>query len=63
MSTVPIFVLGVFVTLVTLVAAVLVGLSEASDPEQARPQDLTDWEKAFVSRERAKTAADETARD
>jgi hypothetical protein len=55
-------VLGVFVTLLTLVAVVLVGLSEASDPEQARMQDLTEWEKALVSRERAKNADVDTDR-
>ncbi|MGB7343478.1 MAG: hypothetical protein WBD20_04655 [Pirellulaceae bacterium] len=50
MTSLAIFVLGVIVTLITGVGAILIGLEEASDPEQSRVQDLTDLEKKIVGR-------------
>lgn len=49
-----IFVLGAFVTLITVAAAVLVGLLEAADPDHSRPEDLMDWEWALVKEAREK---------
>jgi hypothetical protein len=57
--SVVIFLLGVFVTVITLSAVILVGLSEAADPGQSRPEDLTSWERYLVGRERAKRASEE----
>jgi hypothetical protein len=55
-----IFVLGVFVTAITVVAVILVGLSEAADPDHSRPEDLTALERHLVGRERAtKTSGSE----
>ena len=51
-----IFVLGVIVTGITLAAVILVGLGEAADPSQSRPEDLTGWERSLVGRERAARA-------
>jgi hypothetical protein len=45
-----IFILGLLVTCVTLAAAVLVGLNEASDPSHSRPEDLSSLERRFVDR-------------
>ncbi len=50
MSAVAIFILGVFVTTITFVAALLVGLDEAADPIHSRQEDLTSMEKKLVSR-------------
>ena len=50
MSTVAIFVLGLFVTGITFTAAILVGLFEAADPNHSRVEDLTDFEKSVVGR-------------
>jgi len=50
MSTVAIFVLGLFVTGITVTAAILVGLFEAADPNHSRVEDLTDFEKSVVGR-------------
>jgi hypothetical protein len=57
MTTMMIFLLGVLVTLVTLTAVVLVGLSEAADPAHSRPEDLTAWEQSLVGAEREASAA------
>jgi hypothetical protein len=50
MSTLAIFVLGFVVTTIVLIAASLVGLSEASDPAHSRLSDLTDLERSLVDR-------------
>ncbi len=51
MTSLAIFVLGVIVTVITGAGAVLIGLQEASDPDQSRVQDLTDLEKQIVGRD------------
>lgn len=51
MTSFTIFVLGLLVTALTGTGAILIGLQEASDPEQSRPDDLTDIEKKIVGRE------------
>ena len=51
-----IFALGLIVTGITFAAVVLVGLGEAADPGQSRPEDLTGWERSLVGRERAARA-------
>ena len=51
MTSLAIFVLGVIVTLVTGAGAILIGLEEASDPDQSRIQDLTGLEKQIVGRD------------
>ncbi len=50
MTTLAIFVLGLFVTAITLAAVVLVGLSEASDPAHSRLSDLSPLERKLVNR-------------
>ncbi len=50
MSLAIIFVVGLFVSVMSFVAVLLVGLQEASDPEQSRLEDLTDLEREIVSR-------------
>ena len=50
MSTFPIFIVGLFVSGLTLAAAVLVGLQEAADPALSRTEDLTEAEKKIVGR-------------
>ena len=50
MNTLAIFIVGVFVSGLTLTAAVLVGLQEAADPALSRTQDLTEAEKKIVGR-------------
>ena len=45
-----IFALGVIVTVITGVGAILIGLEEASDSDQSRVQDLTHLEKQIVGR-------------
>lgn len=50
MSIFIIFAVGLFVTALSVVAVLLVGLQEASDPEQSRTEDLTAMEKKIVSR-------------
>ena len=50
MSILAIFIVGVFVSGLTLTAAVLVGLQEAADPALSRIQDLTEAEKKIVGR-------------
>ncbi len=51
-----IFVLGVIVTGITLAAVILVGLGEAADPGQSRPEDLAAWERKLVGRQRTTEA-------
>ena len=48
MSTLAIFVLGLFVTGLTLTAVFLIGLSEAADPAHSRPDDLSPLERSLV---------------
>ena len=50
MSTILIFIIGLFVSGITLAAATLVGLQEASDPALSRVEDLTEFEKKIVDR-------------
>jgi hypothetical protein len=50
MNTIVIFILGVFVSGLTLTAAVLTGLQEAADPAHSRLEDLTEMEKKIVGR-------------
>jgi hypothetical protein len=58
MSTLAIFVLGFFVTTIVVVAAALVGLSEAGDPTHSRLGDLSALERALVDRESEATSAE-----
>lgn len=51
MTSLAIFALGVIVTLITGTGAMLIGLEEASDPDQSRIQELTDFEKQIVGRD------------
>ena len=51
MTSLAIFVLGAVVTLITCAGAILIGLEEASDPDQSRIQDLTGIEKQIVGRD------------
>ena len=51
MTSFAIFVLGLVVTSITGAGAILIGLQEASDPDQSRIQDLTDLEKQIVGRD------------
>jgi hypothetical protein len=48
MSTAAIFVLGLFVTGLTVAAAFLIGVSEAADPAYSRPEDLLPMERSLV---------------
>ncbi len=50
MTSIAIFVLGLIVTSITSVGAVLIGLQEAADPSQSRVEDLTQIEKQIVGR-------------
>jgi len=50
MSTAVIFFVGLFVSGITFVAALLVGLQEAGDPAQSQPEDLSKFEKQVVDR-------------
>ena len=50
MTVIAIFILGLFVSGLTLTAAVLVGLQEASDPVLSRVDELTEIEKKIVDR-------------
>ena len=50
MNTVAIFVLGLFVSGITVTAAILVGFFEAADPNHSRVEDLTDIERNVVGR-------------
>ena len=51
MSDLWIFVIGLFVTAVTLGSVVIIGLAEASDPAHSRPEDLTEFERNWTNRE------------
>jgi hypothetical protein len=51
MTSFAIFVLGLIVTVITGVGALMIGLEEASDPDQSRLQDLTQLEKQIVGRD------------
>ncbi len=51
MNSLLIFVVGLFVSGLTLTAAVLVGLQEASDPSLSQVEDLTEFEKKIVDRQ------------
>ena len=53
MSVIVIFIVGVAVTTMTLIAVILVGIGEAGKPHLTPPQDLTNWEHTLVSEERA----------
>ena len=48
MSTFAVFVLGLFVTGLTLTAVLLIGMSEAADPAHSRPDDLLPLERSLV---------------
>lgn len=52
MSDVIIFIFGLLVTGMTVVATILVGLSEAGDADLAREKDLTEIEKKLVGDKR-----------
>lgn len=59
MSTAIIFAIGLFVSVITFVGVVLVGLSEAADPKLSRPTDLTEWEWSMVREARMNKVANE----
>ena len=42
---------GVLVTAAVLVGVVLIGLTEAADPDQARLEDLNEFERELVDRD------------
>jgi hypothetical protein len=48
MTTLAIFILGLFVTGLTLAAVLLIGVSEAVDPAHSRPEDLSGLERSLV---------------
>ena len=50
MTTWMIFGLGLFVTLITVAATVLVGLGEAADPDHSRERRLRKLERAAAER-------------
>ena len=50
MITIAIFIIGLFVSGITLTAAMFVGIQEASDPALSRVADLTELEKKIVDR-------------
>jgi hypothetical protein len=50
MSTLGIFLLGLFVMCLTVCATLMVGLQEASDESLTRVEDLTEFEKKTVGR-------------
>lgn len=53
MSDLVIFMFGLFVTVITAIATMLIGLSEAADKSHSRPQDLTNLEKKIVGKQRS----------
>lgn len=53
MSTIIIFGIGLFVSAMTFLGVTLVGLSEAADPAQSYPSDLTEWEWSMVHEARS----------
>jgi len=48
MSALAIFVVGLFVTGLTVAAAYLIGMSEAADPAHSRPDDLSPLERSLI---------------
>ncbi len=50
MNVIFIFVIGMFVSGLTFIAAFLVGLQEASDPSLSRVEELSKIEKKIVGR-------------
>ena len=50
MMTLPIFLLGVLVTGITIAAVLMVGIDEAGDVSNAREEDLNSIERALVNR-------------
>ena len=44
---------GAIITSVLIYALMLIGLSEAEDPSQCRPEDMSDFEKRHVHRKEA----------
>ena len=52
MSTALIFICGLFITAMVVVAMVLIGLSEAANPGASRPEDLASWEREMVKDKR-----------
>ena len=50
MSTIAIFIIGLFVSGLTFTAMLFVGLQEASDPALSRYENLADYEKRIVNR-------------
>lgn len=48
MSTLLIFILGVFVTSLVGIAVVLIGVGEVTDPAHGHPDDLARWERKLV---------------
>jgi hypothetical protein len=58
MSVLMIFLIGVTVAAIVLIAAVAVGIGEAADPAHSKLRNLSDWERKLVERERARQAAE-----
>ncbi|MFN0137891.1 MAG: hypothetical protein ACKVS9_17445 [Phycisphaerae bacterium] len=54
MSTEVIFLFGLAITVMVLVAIIIIniGLMEAADPAHSRPEDLTSWEREAVRHKR-----------
>ncbi|MFT5304137.1 MAG: hypothetical protein ACI87E_002772 [Mariniblastus sp.] len=50
MTTIAIFIVGLFVSGLTFAAAACIGLQEASDPSLSEVKDLSDIEKKIVDR-------------
>jgi hypothetical protein len=48
MSTALIFVCGLLITAMVIIAMLLIGLSEATNPGASRPEDLSSWEREAV---------------
>jgi hypothetical protein len=53
MENIIVFAGGVLVSIVTFIAALLVGVGEAGDVNHSRWADLTDWERSIVRDKRA----------
>lgn len=49
--TLAVLVLGLFVLVMTLVGAFMIGLREAADTDQAQPGDVTDLERKLIDRD------------
>ena len=50
MMTLPIFLLGLLVSGITIAAVLMVGIDEAGDVSNAREEDLNAFERALVNR-------------